>query len=267
MLQQHSGRAADVGGVESVRLLGGERQQELAAAVFLGRRHRAVNLQGCRAGALGVAEDMQLGNIEAAEEVVRLAEVLVRFTASTHNDVDADEGMGHDVLDALDLLAEERRVVAATHEAQHLVAARLKGDMEVGHERPRTGHEGNDVVGEQVGLERRDAVAADALNGIEGADETDERLACAFAEVADVDARDDNLLGALRHGFLSLTDEGGDAAVAAAATGIGDGAVGAEVVAAVLYLQPPASAVALRTRRHEDGFPRLLAPEGGDADF
>ena len=79
MLEQHGGRAADVGGVEGVRLLGGECQQELAAAVFLGRGHRAVNLQGCRAWALGVAEDVQLGDIEAAEEVVRLAEVLVHI--------------------------------------------------------------------------------------------------------------------------------------------------------------------------------------------
>ena len=64
-------------------------------------------------------------------------------------------------------------------------------------------------------------------------------------------------------GLLRLGDEGRDAAVAAAATGEGYGAVGAEVVAAVLHLEEIACALAAGAGRDEQPPPGL--PRGGGA--
>ena len=128
---------------------------------------------------------------------------------------------------------------------------RLQGYVEVWGKPLRLGYEGDNLVGEQVGLNRGDAVVRDALDLVERADEVEEGLARLFAEVADVHPRDDNLLTPGGSHFASLCGELLDGAAAAPAPGKGYGAVGAEVVAAVLYLEEVAGAVAPRTRGRE----------------
>ena len=50
------------------------------------------------------------------------------------------------------------------------------------------GHEVDDVVGEQVGLDAGDAVTLNAFDGIEAAQQVEEALAVLLAEGAGVDA-------------------------------------------------------------------------------
>ena len=70
-------------------------------------------------------------------------------------------------------------------------------------------------------------------------------------EVADVHAREHNLFSSLASRLLSLLHKRGDRRVAREPTRIRYGAIGAEIVAAVLHLEEVAGAVATRARRLE----------------
>ena len=137
--------------------------------------------------------------------------------------------------------------------------------MEVGHEVARVGAEVDDFVGEQVGLDAGDAITLDAFDLVELLDELEEGFMGGAPEVADVDAGDDDFLAAFLGNGAGLLDKALDAAVAGTASGKGDGAVGAEVVAAVLHLEEVAGAVATgaggeerRTLSLTDPLPRPL---------
>ena len=56
------------------------------------------------------------------------------------------------------------------HELEHVVGAGLQWDVEVGEEGAGVGHEVDDVVGEEVGLDGGDAIAQDAVNLVESAE-------------------------------------------------------------------------------------------------
>ena len=84
--------------------------------------------------------------------------------------------------------------------------------MEVGHETSRLSYKVDDVVGQKVGLNRRNAVAFDAFDAVEFANEVEEIVVAAFAEVADVDACDDYFLAAFVGSRASLIDNFGYAA-------------------------------------------------------
>ena len=90
---------------------------------------------------------------------------------------------------------------------------------------------------DEVGLDRRDAVALDAFDFVQGLEEVEEMLAGGAAEVAGVDAGEDDFLGAGGGDVSGGADGFADGDVAAAAAGVRNGAVGAEVVAAVLDLE------------------------------
>jgi hypothetical protein len=135
--------------------------------------------------------------------------------------------------------------------------------MEVGHEAARVGAEVDDFVGEQVGLDAGDAITLDAFDLVELLDELEEGFACGAPEVADVDAGDDDFLAAFLGSGAGLLDEALDAAVAGAASGKRDGAVGAEVVAAVLHLEEVTGAVAVGAGGEEQT-PSLTLPLYGE---
>ena len=113
----------------------------------------------------------------------------------------------------------------------------------MGHEGPRAGAEVNDIVGQQIGFNRGNAVTLNAFNIVKGFQQVKELFACVLAEVTDVHACDDDFLAAIGCHFTGLSGELGDGAAAAAASGGGDGAVAAPVVATVLHLEPVTGAV------------------------
>lgn len=201
-------------------------------------------VEGFGAGAFAVAEDVVLCYGEACHELVCLVEELLGFASGADDGVDADEGVGDALEDVLYFGAKECCVVAAVHELEYLVAAALQWYMEVWHEGSALGAEPDDVWCEEVGFDAGDAVALYALDLIECLEEIEEGFACGASEVADVDAGDDYLFGALVGGVGGLLYHGGYAAVAAASAGYGYGAVCAVVVAAVLYFEEVACAVA-----------------------
>ena len=211
-------------------------------ACFL--RDNGLDFQGLGSRPFRVGENVQLRDVEAVDKAGRLFEAFVGLAAHAHDEVYADEGVGHYPLDVLDASGEEPGVVAAAHEVQHFIAARLQGYVEVGREMFRCGDEVDDFVGQQVGLYRGDAVPVDAFDLFEFLDELKKGLARRLAEVADVHARQDNLVSSLACHAACLLHEVGDAAVAAAPTGKRYRAIGAEIVAAVLHFEEIAGAVA-----------------------
>ena len=248
-LEEHLGLLTDVAGVESLGLLVAEFEQTLGAQLLLLLGHDIVNLQRRRPWTLAVGEDVKLRDVEVVEKRVGLLKALGRLAATAHHHVDTDEGIGHHRLDAANLVGKELAVVVTVHETQHGVGATLQRYVEVGHERTALGAVVDELVAQQVGLQRADAVAADAVDSIKGTHQVEEVLAGGLAEVADVDTRQHNLLAALGSRLAGLLHQRLDAGVATEPAGIGNGAVGAEVVAAVLHLQEVARAVATRARR------------------
>ena len=100
-----------------------------------------------------------------------------------------------------------------------------------------------DLVRQEVRFDRRNAVALDALDVVEVLEEGEEGLVAILAELAYVDAGEYNLLSAVGCRLAGADDSLADRGAAAMATGEGDSAVGAIVVAAVLHLEEGASAV------------------------
>ena len=223
-----------------MQLLLAQREKLLAALVFQLGGHDAGYLQGLCAGALAVAEHVELADGQRRDEVVGFPEQLIRLAPHAYDDIHADESIGDVVPHLFYLVGKELGVVASVHEAEHFVAAALQGDVEVRHEGAAFGTEAEDFLREQIRLDAADAVALDAFHAVEGTQQVDEALARRLAEVADVDSGQHDFLSSLPGCFFCLAYERGDASVAAAAPGVGYGAVGAEVVAAVLNLEEEA---------------------------
>ena len=260
MLQEHRTHRAEILRGKPVHLLLGDTQQLVDAAVLLLLADHMADFQRFGARALGVGEDVEACDGERADEITAALKLLLRLAAGAGYDVDADEGVGHQGADALYLVAEKGGIVVAVHEAEHGVGSALQRYVEMRHEAARGGAKFYDLVGEQVGLDRGDAVALYPLHAVEFADEVGERFGapdqryCAvggaafdsFAEIADIHPCDHYLFAPLGGCGACLTDNLGHCGTAAASAGLGDGAVGAIAVAAVLHLEEKAGAVAAR---------------------
>ena len=68
----------------------------------------------------------------------------------------------------------------------------------------------NDLVGEQVGFDRRNAVAGYTVDRVELADQVEKRIGAPLAEVADIDSGDHYLAGPLGGRVGSLRHEAVD---------------------------------------------------------
>ena len=140
---------------------------------------------------------MKLRHLHLLQKAVGLLKVVVGLTTSAYDDIHTDKGIGHQTANLGDAVGKEVRIVAAVHQAEHLVASTLQRDVEMRHEAATLGHKANQVIAEQVGLYTGDAVALDALYLIKGTAKVDELLTSTFAKVANIDAGNDNLLTSL----------------------------------------------------------------------
>ncbi len=187
--------------------------------------------------ALGIGEDVQVGDGQFGQKRNGVLEPLVRFGRKSHDDVHADGGIWHGFLDARNAIRVEFAAISAAHLAEHEVIATLQWKVEVGHERPGPCNKFDDFGGEQVGFARRDAEALDAVYGIQGAQEVNQALASLLSEEADVDAGQDNLPVSRFGNVLGLSQNAIDGVRSTAPTRLGNRAEGTGVVTAVLYLQ------------------------------
>ena len=119
--------------------------------------------------------------------------------------------------------------------------------MEMGHESTALSTEVDEFVAQQIGFQTADAIAANTLYLVECLHQINELLACGLSEITDIHTRQHNLFTALERCLLSLSHQRRYAGIATEPTGIGNGAVGAEIVTTILHLQEIARAIASRT--------------------
>ena len=253
LLKQHLSLQPDMPGVEGLRLTVREVEQSLRAKFFVLIAHRVGNAQSRSARTLRVREHMQLCHVQAVEKLVGLLETLGRLPPTPHHHVDTNKGIRHQRLDPADLVGKELGVVVAMHQFQHGVATALQGDMEVRHKGTALSTIGYQLVAQQVGLQRTDSVAADALHLVQRLHQVDEALTRRLTEVANVHARQHYLAPTLLGRLLSLLHQRGDGRIARETSGVRYRTVGTEVVAAVLHLQEVARAVTPRTAGSKRG--------------
>ena len=246
LLEEHFCLRADVPGIELLRLLVAQLEQALGAQFLVLVAHHIGNAQCSRARSLGIGEHVQLGDRQTLQELIALLEALGRLSPAPHHHVHADEGIGHLLLDEHHLVGEERLVVAAVHQLQHLIAATLQRDVEVGHEGTAPGTISYQFIIAEIRLQTRDAVTPNALHLVQSLHQVEEILVGGLSEVADVHAGEHYFLATLSCSLLRLLHEGGDGGIARVAAGEGNRAIGAIIVAAVLHLQEVARAVATR---------------------
>ena len=208
-LDEDLGLLTLVGLIESDAFALGNLVENGVAMVTLGDGDDGLNGESLGVGAFGIGEDVELRDIDGLDERACLLEKLGRFAIYADNDIDTNESVGDEGLNGLDLLGVEGGIVAAAHELEHGVGARLEGDVKVGHEFARRGAMADDVVCEEVWLDGRDAETLYSVDTFELLDEAEERLALVATEIADIDAREDNLACAVGGGLTCHLDRAG----------------------------------------------------------
>ena len=136
-----------------MRLLVRQSEQALTTGSLFGIAHHIRNMQGGSAWTLGIGEDVQLGNIQVAQELVGLLETLGCLTTTTNHHVDTDKGIGHHLLDTMYLVGKELTVVVAVHQLQHGIAATLQRNVVVRHEGSALGAVVDELVANQIGFQ------------------------------------------------------------------------------------------------------------------
>ena len=190
---------------------------------------------------------MQLSDVEPFKQVVAFLETLGCLASRSHHYIDADEGIGHRLLYEVYLMGEQRRVVTAVHQPEHLIASALQRDVEMRHKGATSGTERYYLVSQKIWFYAADAISFDSLDIIQSPEQVDERVARCLAKVSDVHSRKHYLLAAFKRRLLCLLHQRTDRGVTAEATRIGNGAICAEIVAPVLHLEEISCAVAART--------------------
>ena len=102
------------------------------------------------------------------------------------------------------------------------------------------------IVAEQIGFQTADAIPADSLHLIKGLHQINKALASRLPEVTYVHTRQYYLLATFTNSLFCLFHQRGNSRVTTETTCIGYGAIGTEIVAAILHLQEEARTVATR---------------------
>ena len=139
--------------IKRLRLLVRQVEQPLRAQFLVLVAHHVGDAQGRCAWTLRIGKHVQLRHVEVIEERVGLLEALRRLTPTAHHHVHADKRIGHQRLDAVDLVGKQLGVVVPVHQLQHRVAAALQGNVEMRHKCPALGTESNQLVRQQVGFQ------------------------------------------------------------------------------------------------------------------
>ena len=186
---------------------------------------------------------MELRNRQTLQELIAFLKALRGLATTTHHHIYTDEGIRHLFLDEVHLVGEERLVVTTVHQLEHLVASTLQWDVEVRHEGTALCAIGNEIVIAKVWFQTGDTITLDTLHLIHRLHEVEESFVGGLTEVTDVHTGNHDFLTTLGCRLLTLSHERLDAWVTGVATGKRNGAIGAIVVAAILYLQEIAGAV------------------------
>ena len=192
---------------------------------------------------------MKTRNVERSNKFLRIFKNFVSFPSHTRNQVHPDKRIGNLTADFGNLVGKQLAVVMTAHQLEHGVAARLQRNMEMRHKALRPRNERNDFIGQQVGFNRRNAVAFNAFHLIESLYQIKESFIGSLTEVTDIDAGNHDFLTAFGCRSACLLHKVGNTAATATATCPGNSTIAAIVVAAVLHFQEITGTVAPRAGR------------------
>ena len=99
---------------------------------------------------------MQLTHIQLLNKRQVVLPSLLGLAAHAHHTIHADERIGHSLADMRHPLGEQLAVVVPMHYLQHLIIARLQGDMEMRRKMLAVRHKVNHLIRQQVRLTRGD---------------------------------------------------------------------------------------------------------------
>ena len=167
VFEEYGAYLAEVTAVEGAALLFAQDAQHLVAAAALGEGDGPVHFGGGRIGALAVGEHVEVADVELLDEAIGFQEILFRLAGEADDQIDPDTTVGHDATDVGHPLGVELAAVAAAHTGQLLVVAALQRHVKVGRKAPASGHEVEDLIGAQVGLDAGDPEAGDAFHFVE----------------------------------------------------------------------------------------------------
>ena len=137
---------------------------------------------------------MELCNVEGIQKLVGFFKALRRLAATAHHHINTDKSIGHQSFHLIYFISKQLAVVMAVHQFEHCVAAALQGNVEMRHEGTAVGTIVYQLIAHQVGFQTADAIAADAFHLVESLHQVNEAFAGGLAEIADVHAREHNLL-------------------------------------------------------------------------
>ncbi len=157
--------------------------------------------------------------------------------------IDTDKGVRHNAFDMLYPLLKEFAGIAAVHYFEHLVAARLERYMEVRCKMTAIGDKGDYLIREQVGFARGNTNSELPFYTVQGAEQVDKSFAGTASEIAYIDSRQNNFLSPFGKRSSGRSDNIFDKRIARAPACKGDGAIGTEIIASVLYFEETARAV------------------------
>ena len=130
------------------------------------------------------------------------------------------------------------------HQFQHGVTPTLQRNVEVRHKSPALCTIVNQFIRQQIRFQRTDPVAADTLHPIECFHKVDKPFTCRLAKIADVHASQYDFLTAFLRSLLSLLHQRGYRRIPRKTSGVRNGTIRTEIVAAILHLQEIPGSVA-----------------------
>src|ERR1700743_2200318 len=116
---------------------------------------------------LGVSERMKIRDIQCFQKFDGLAEMFVGFAGMSDDHIRTDRTMRHGFPDQAHPVCIQFPAIPAAHQAQHMVAAALQGEMKMGHKPVAARHPFDDLRRQQIGLDRGNPVSVDPDSAIQ----------------------------------------------------------------------------------------------------
>ena len=104
-------------------------------------------------------------------------------------------------------MTEQRRVITAAHQFQHLIAAGLQRHMEMRHEATRRRHPIDNLIGEQIRLYRGNAVTLYSVNLVQSLYKVKERIISPLSEITYVHSGQHDLLATFSGNLTRLCNK------------------------------------------------------------
>ena len=217
------------------------RDELLQAPALLLLRHRLVPAPRLRVGPRRVLEQERAVVADVTDVVARGLEVRFGLAREADDDVGGERQVGDRGAQAIDDALVVGQGVRAIHRAQHRVRTRLQRQVHLRHDGAALRHRRDHAPAHVARMRGREADAREPLHPARGPQQVGEVVRAVVVGVHGL-AQEHDLPETLRHGRPYLAYQVRERQTAFAAAGVGDDAVGAELVAAALDGDPGAHA-------------------------